>query len=139
VIPTAWAKGPESGRLGVQVKRDGTGTERVAARTHAVWPQRLSGARGCVLPHTGGARGSVSLRLRPKGVLVRWMTAGLCALSLVGILGCPHAFGRGGTIDSAVHQDVREGLDDDDGCTPQEYEENCVPDPNSEQCRKVCG
>lgn len=71
---------------------------------------------------------------------MRWMTAGLCALALVGALGCPHSFGRGGTIDTAIHRDVRESLEEDgEGCTAEEYEKYCVPDPNTEQCRKICG
>jgi hypothetical protein len=69
---------------------------------------------------------------------MRWMTAGLCALSLVGALGCPHSFGRGGSIDKAVHKDVEQMLDDE-GCTDQEYQDHCIPDAESEECRQACG
>jgi len=69
---------------------------------------------------------------------MHWKTAVLCALALAGTLGCPHAFGRDGTIDRAASKDVEELLDSAD-CTDEEYKEHCAPDPSSEKCRKVCG
>jgi alkylhydroperoxidase/carboxymuconolactone decarboxylase family protein YurZ len=69
---------------------------------------------------------------------MRWKTAALCALALAGTLGCPHAFGRGGTVDKATHKDVQEALDLGD-CTEEEYRKYCVPDSTSETCRKECG
>ncbi len=69
---------------------------------------------------------------------MHWKTAGLCALALVGTLGCPHSFGRGGTLDKAAHKDVRETFDPGD-CTEQEYEKHCVPDHTSEECLQECG
>lgn len=69
---------------------------------------------------------------------MRWKTAGLCVLALVGSLGCPHAFGRGGTIDRAAHKDVEQAFDFEE-CTEEEYQENCKPDHTSEKCRKACG
>jgi hypothetical protein len=68
---------------------------------------------------------------------MRWKTAWVCALLLAGNLGCPHAFGRGGTIDKAMHKDLMERLkngrcSEDDrlfycpvGGDPEECLENC--------------
>ena len=39
---------------------------------------------------------------------MRWRTAGLCALSLVTMTGCPEEFGKEGRVQRAVHQDVME-------------------------------
>jgi hypothetical protein len=39
---------------------------------------------------------------------MRWWRVCLCALSLLGVLGCPHTFGRGGTVDRAVQKDIEE-------------------------------
>jgi hypothetical protein len=69
---------------------------------------------------------------------MRWKSAGLCALALVRTLGCPHAFGRGGTIDRAAHKDVRNAVADG-RCTREQYEMFCVPDDTSEDCLEACG
>jgi hypothetical protein len=69
---------------------------------------------------------------------MHWKTAGLCALALAGTLGCPHAFGRGGTLDNAASKDVEELFDPAD-CTYEQFQENCVPDHTTEKCRKICG
>jgi hypothetical protein len=69
---------------------------------------------------------------------MHWKTAALCALTLVGTLGCPHAFGRGGTIDKASHKDAREALELGD-CTEDDYRQYCEPDANNEQCIEKCG
>jgi len=69
---------------------------------------------------------------------MHWKTAVLCALALAGTLGCPHAFGRDGTIDRAVRKDVRSAVAEG-RCTLEEYKEHCVPDEFSEDCIDVCG
>jgi hypothetical protein len=69
---------------------------------------------------------------------MRWKTAGLCALALVGTLGCPHAFGRGGTVDRAVHKDVRTAVEEG-RCTQTQFNLFCVPDDTSEDCLEECG
>lgn len=38
------------------------------------------------------------------------MSAGLFALSLVGMTGCPEAYGRGGRMDRAMRQDIEDQL-----------------------------
>jgi hypothetical protein len=69
---------------------------------------------------------------------MRWKTAGLCVLALVGSLGCPHSFGRGGTLDKAVRKDVKEGLDTQK-CTQEELELYCDEDPDGAECLRECG
>jgi hypothetical protein len=65
------------------------------------------------------------------------MTAGLCALSLVGTLGCPHAFGRGGTIDKAMLKDLKERLKDG-RCTEDDFRRYCAPGMDLEDCLDQC-
>jgi len=69
---------------------------------------------------------------------MHWKTAVLCALALAGTLGCPHAFGRDGTIDRAVRKDVRSAVAEG-RCTLEQYREHCIPDDTSEDCIDVCG
>jgi hypothetical protein len=73
----------------------------------------------------------------PEGLYVRWMTVGLLALSLLGVLGCPHAFGRGGTIDKAIHKDVMERLKNG-RCTPNELDLYCSEGKDLEDCLEQC-
>jgi hypothetical protein len=61
---------------------------------------------------------------------------GLCLL--VGALGCPHAFGRGGTIDRAAHKDA-EAMFDEEECPPKEtLAEYCATDPDPKACYERC-
>jgi hypothetical protein len=64
-----------------------------------------------------------------------------CALWLAGLTGCPHSFGRGGTIDRAVAKDARENLEQPQPkCTPKLLEELCpVNQEPSARCLQVCG
>ncbi len=39
---------------------------------------------------------------------MRWRLYVLCALSFAGLLGCPRAFGRGGTLEAAARKDIEE-------------------------------
>jgi hypothetical protein len=41
---------------------------------------------------------------------MRWLLAGVGALSFVVMTGCPSEFGKEGRIAKAVHQDVQENL-----------------------------
>ena len=41
---------------------------------------------------------------------MRWMTAGLCALCLVGVTGCPETYRKGGRVDRAMRQDMKDQL-----------------------------
>lgn len=68
---------------------------------------------------------------------MRWTTAGLCALSLVGTLGCPHAFGRGGTIDRAMRKDLKERLKNG-GCTLDQFDRVCAEGKDLEECLDQC-
>ena len=38
-----------------------------------------------------------------------WKFIGLLVPLVVGALGCPHTFGRGGSVDRAVHKDTPAG------------------------------
>jgi hypothetical protein len=63
---------------------------------------------------------------------MRWGLLVLCALSLAALLGCPHAFGRGGTIDRAARKAIEEHAQTGK-CPPvDEVEEICIQvgDPN---------
>ena len=73
-----------------------------------------------------------------REVLVRWMTAGLCVLALGGTLGCPHAFGRGGTIDRATLKDLKEQLKNSP-CTKQQRDLYCSEGKDLEECLEQCG
>lgn len=70
---------------------------------------------------------------------MRWKSVA-CVLWLVGLVGCPHAFGRGGTIDRAVAKDLKESLELLPKCTDQVRRSLC-PDgqERSEECLRVCG
>lgn len=69
---------------------------------------------------------------------MRWRTAGLCALSLAVMTGCPEEFGKEGRINRAVHKDVMEL-----------YRKHCSADElllfcggakkNSPECIRACG
>ena len=63
---------------------------------------------------------------------MRWWLAGLCVLSVVTLLGCPHAYLMGdGTLDRAARKDIQEWKDLGK-CPPQdELEELCeaIGDP----------
>jgi len=41
---------------------------------------------------------------------MRWMTAGLWALCLVGATACPETYRKGGRLDRAMRQDMKEQL-----------------------------
>jgi hypothetical protein len=69
---------------------------------------------------------------------VHWKTAVLCSLALAGLLGCPHAFGRGGTIDRATLKDLKEHLDPEK-CTDEDLKTHCELGADLEQCLKECG
>lgn len=72
------------------------------------------------------------MELSAVGELMRWRLVGLCALSLAGLLGCPHAFGRGGTIELAAQRDIEEWKRLGKCPPPDEVEELCeeVDDPD---------
>jgi hypothetical protein len=69
---------------------------------------------------------------------MRWKTAGLCALALIGTLGCPHAFGRGGTIDRAASKDLKAQLGTA-RCDEQQLETFCGVGADWELCIEECG
>ncbi len=69
---------------------------------------------------------------------MRWRSVA-CVLWLAGLTGCPHAFGRGGTIDRAVAKDVKESLEQLPVCTAELRRRLC-PDgqERSEECLRIC-
>lgn len=52
---------------------------------------------------------------------MRWLMASLWILVLAITAGCPHAFGRGGTIDRAALKDVMESIRQN--CTKEQIEQ----------------
>lgn len=69
---------------------------------------------------------------------MRWKNAWVCALSLIGALGCPHAFGRGGTIEKAMHKDLMERVKNG-RCTKEERDIYCAEGEDLEECLNRCG
>jgi len=69
---------------------------------------------------------------------MRWTTAGLCALCLMTMTGCPEEFGKEGRIQRAAHQDALELIQKQ--CTRADFERYCEGGREaSEKCREVCG
>lgn len=60
---------------------------------------------------------------------MRWGMVLMSLLALVGGAGCPHAFGKGGTIDRAVHKDDKRRL------APPKQQEVC---PSQEELDQLC-
>ncbi len=69
---------------------------------------------------------------------MRWRTAGLCALSLAVMTGCPEEFGKEGRINRAVHKDTMELLQK--SCSEEDAQQYCANgQEQSEECLKRCG
>lgn len=69
---------------------------------------------------------------------MRWWKAGLSALSLVLITGCPDGFGKGGRVDRAVRQDMLELHRK--YCSEDDLERFCGGAmKNSATCIRMCG
>jgi hypothetical protein len=68
--------------------------------------------------------------------MVRWQKMGLAVLVLLGTTHCPHSFGRGGTVDRAIHKDTLELHQAD--CTEEERITACE-DRSPEECKEICG
>ncbi len=70
---------------------------------------------------------------------MRWQAAWMCALSLVLLTGCPEEYGKDGTMDRAVHQDVME-LQRKYDCSKDDYARLCAGGrEQSAECLKKCG
>jgi hypothetical protein len=52
---------------------------------------------------------------------MRWQTLLIGGLSLLSTTACPHSWGRGGTMDRAVHKDVEHALQEEE-CTEEIWE-----------------
>jgi hypothetical protein len=74
---------------------------------------------------------------------MRWGATLVCVLS-VGAMGCPHAFGRGGTIDRAARKDAKEVAEPSERgklkerCPPPEELEQLCEDPADAICPREC-
>jgi hypothetical protein len=69
---------------------------------------------------------------------MRWRTAGLCALSLLTLTGCPEEFGKEGRIQRAAHRDALELIQKH--CTQAEYERYCEGGrERTAKCIEECG
>ncbi|SET98913.1 hypothetical protein SAMN05443639_106190 [Stigmatella erecta] len=67
--------------------------------------------------------------------MMRWQKAGLAILALIGTTNCPHSFGRGGTVDRAIHKDTLELYEA--GCTDEERIRVCKG-KSPEECAEIC-
>jgi hypothetical protein len=56
---------------------------------------------------------------------------------LAGTLGCPHAFGKGGTIDNAMHKDLMERLQNG-RCKLRDLKEHCAVGMDIDDCLEQC-
>jgi hypothetical protein len=68
---------------------------------------------------------------------MRWRIIFIGVLSLLGATACPHSFGRGGTIDRAVHKDAKAVLQEEE-CTEEIRQKYCTDPDNMEQCPEEC-
>lgn len=69
---------------------------------------------------------------------MRWMTAGLCALCLVAMTGCPETYRKGGRADRAMRQDMKDQLVPHT-CSEKAWREACDEgDKLDEACIKEC-
>ncbi|WP_224244603.1 hypothetical protein [Hyalangium gracile] len=70
---------------------------------------------------------------------MRSLRVGACFVWLLGLTACPHAFGREGTIDRAVHKDAEENLARPD-CTKEVYDALCGEGKDTtKECLEICG
>jgi hypothetical protein len=69
---------------------------------------------------------------------MRWQTAGSLVPLLVGLTGCPDTYGRGGTIEQAVHKDALE-LHRKYDCPQHVYDAYCRGNTQSPECLEHCG
>lgn len=70
---------------------------------------------------------------------MRWMTAGLCLITMTG---CPETHRRGGQLDRAMRKDLRQKLQpsQQEGCSEEVWNQLCDDDRDeSEECIKACG
>jgi hypothetical protein len=68
-----------------------------------------------------------------------WRAAGILVFLMGGALGCPHTFGRSGTLDRAAHKDAIEGIRSQDDCPLEDVEQFCAESPDPEDCLRKCG
>jgi hypothetical protein len=127
------------------------GTARVGGWTD---PSARRGGRGPLAGRAGGGGAAAGVCCCRSGsspaadeATMRWKAAliGWVALSL---LGCPHAFGRGGTIDRAAAKDTRQQVAQPEDlrksqktpepCPPWEELEQLCEDQDDDICPKEC-
>ncbi len=68
---------------------------------------------------------------------MRWRTAALCAVSLVGLVGCPETYGKDGTMDDAVEKDMEAAVEKDT-CPPREKVKEICGERNPKDCFPGC-
>lgn len=68
---------------------------------------------------------------------MRWCKALLFALVLAGLLGCPHAFRKGGAIDKAAEKDLKVWLEKGQ-CPPPERVRAICDDEDEVECFEGC-
>jgi hypothetical protein len=69
---------------------------------------------------------------------MRWMSAGLYALCVLGMTGCPETYRRGGRLDRAMRQDMKEQLVPHT-CSEDVWNRVCEEgDKLDEECLREC-
>lgn len=71
-----------------------------------------------------------------------WKFVGLLVPLVVDALGCPHTFGRGGSVDRAVHKDTLQGARPPESyecpLSGEAVEDFCSEQENMEECLQRC-
>lgn len=70
---------------------------------------------------------------------MRWLQAGVLALSAMAMTGCPAEFGKGGRIDKAVERDSQEKMLMLKSCSQQRRQEVCGPGQENSKACLECG
>jgi hypothetical protein len=71
-----------------------------------------------------------------------WKFIALLLPLVVGALGCPHTFGRGGSVDRAVHKDTLQGARPPESyecpLLGEDVEDFCGEQANTQECLERC-
>jgi hypothetical protein len=82
------------------------------------------------------------MKATPQAKPLAWKFIALLAPLVVGTLGCPHAFGRGGSIDPAVRKDTTQGARPPEAyecpLSRADAEDFCSEQADMEECLERC-
>jgi hypothetical protein len=68
---------------------------------------------------------------------MRWRMLGLLVVVTLG-LGCPETYGIGGSIDDAMHRDMKAQAEEAAQCPAQAEVDRLCANPDDEQCPRRC-